>query len=122
MSECGNPATFVHQIQGSGTAFDPAFGGTRSIEGIVTDVVTNADVNGMHVQEEPSDADADDATSEGIFVPVSAASAPVVGQTARVTGTVAESFGMTILANPTRIEDCGTATETIQARMFSGVE
>ncbi len=61
---CGDPATAIHDIQGTGTTFDPAFGGPRVIEG----VVTSAMLGGVWVQEEADDVDSDEATSEGIFV------------------------------------------------------
>lgn len=89
---CGDPATLIHQIQGSGATFDPAFGGSRVVEGVVSAVKPG--LNGFYVQEEADDADADAATSEGIFVFLgsSGVTAPAVGSTVRVQGTVAE-FG-----------------------------
>ncbi len=113
-SECGLPATLIHQIQGSGAAFDPTYGGQQSVEGIVTDIVVAGNDPAMHVQEEAADSDGDAATSDGIVVLLGGQEAPAIGQTARVTGTVAESFGMTVLASPTRIEDCGTAETAIE--------
>lgn len=109
---CGDPATFIHQIQGSGPTFDPAFGGTRSVEGVVT--ATMRGLNGYYVQEETTDEDANPVTSEGIFVFVGAANPiPVeVGQLVRVTGTVAEFAGnnssQTQLTNSTA-DVCPTA-------------
>ena len=59
----------IHDIQGSGSAFNPAFGGNQSIEGIVTrKFAGSTKLNGFFVQEEDTDADADPLTSEGIFV------------------------------------------------------
>lgn len=101
--ECGDPATLIHQIQGSGTTFDPAYGGARVVEGVVSAVKPG--LGGFYVQEEAADADADPATSEGIFVFLGGSgTAPGVGQTVRVAGTVAE-FGsngsVTQLTDPT---------------------
>lgn len=66
----GNPpvvATKIHEIQGSGNT--AALTGPLTIEGIVTRTFTGSTgLNGFYVQEEDADADADPATSEGIFV------------------------------------------------------
>ncbi|GAB2696828.1 ExeM/NucH family extracellular endonuclease [Thalassiella azotivora] len=87
--ECGDPATLIHQIQGSGATFDPAFGGTRSVEGVVT--AAKPGLSGFYVQEEDDDADADATTSEGIFVFGSdLLDGLEPGQVVRVTGTVGE--------------------------------
>jgi predicted extracellular nuclease len=94
---CGDPATFIHAVQGSGTT-SPITGSTVSIEGIVTaDYQGAGQFGGYFVQEEDADADADPATSEGIFV--FNTSFPVnVGDKVRVRGTVTEflSSGQTL--------------------------
>jgi uncharacterized protein len=106
-SDCDAPATAcIHEIQGSGDAFDPVFGGVQTIQGVVTDVL----LGGMHVQEEAADSDADPATSDGIFVFLGGQAAPSIGSTALVTGTVGERFGMTQISNVTRVEDQGPST------------
>ncbi|RYU12450.1 ExeM/NucH family extracellular endonuclease [Nocardioides iriomotensis] len=105
---CADPATAIHDIQGAGAAFDPAFGGTRTVEG----VVTAAMLGGYFVQEEPSDVDADPQTSEGIFVFQSGA-APAVGNVVRVTGTVTEFDGKTQLGSVSARLDCGASTATV---------
>ena len=84
--------TKIHDIQGSGTTFNTAFGGTRTIEGIVVGAFQGSTrLNGFYVQEEDADADADAATSEGIFVfdPTGLFSG-TVGSKVRITGTVGE--------------------------------
>jgi predicted extracellular nuclease len=95
---CGDPATFIHDIQGSGLT-SPMNGATNVvIEGIVVgDYQGAGQFSGYHVQEEDVDADANPATSEGIFVfntsfPVS------VGDKVRVRGNVFEftSSGITL--------------------------
>jgi predicted extracellular nuclease len=90
---CGDPGTtFIHDIQGSGST-SPMVGATNVvIEGIVVgDYQGAGQFSGFFVQEEDADADADPATSEGIFV--FNTSFPVnVGDKVRVKGTVTE-FG-----------------------------
>jgi uncharacterized protein len=62
-----SPITKIHDIQGTGSTF--ALGGTRTIEGIVTRAFQGTTkLNGFYVEEENADWDADNATSEGIFV------------------------------------------------------
>lgn len=110
---CGDPATFVHDIQGSGAA-SPLVGQTVSIEGVVVgdfqdDVGTNGDLNGFFVQEEEADADADPATSEGIFV--FQGSDPeidvAIGDVVRVTGSVSEFNDSTQITSFTGVLACG---------------
>lgn len=95
IGSCGDPATFIHEIQGSGL-LSPLVGTTVVIEGIVVgDFQNNAqpdsgDLNGFYVQEEDSDADGDPATSEGIFVFAPGADDVSVGDQVRVLGNVTE--------------------------------
>ncbi len=78
--------TRIHDIQGTGMM---AVAGNYTAEAIVTGVYPSLSPAGFYIQEEDADADADPATSEGIFV-VSAA--PVaIGDRVRVTGTVQEN-------------------------------
>jgi predicted extracellular nuclease len=84
--------TKIHQIQGSGSAFNPDFGGIRTIEGIVVAAFPGGTgLSGFFVQEEDADADDNPTTSEGIFVfdPTGRFSGNV-GDKVRVTGTVSE--------------------------------
>jgi predicted extracellular nuclease len=65
---CGDPATLIHDVQGNGLA-SPLVGNVVTIEGVVVgDFQASAEFRGFFVQEEDADADADPATSEGIFV------------------------------------------------------
>ena len=67
---CGDPATPIHDIQGSGTT-SPLAGMTNVvIEGVVVGDYqdTTTQFSGFHLQEEDADTDANPATSEGIFV------------------------------------------------------
>ena len=105
---CGAPATLVHQIQGRGDSFDPAYGGSQTVEGVVTASM----LSGVFVQEEAGDADDDPQTSEGIFVFLSGQAAPTVGSVVRATGTVTEFGGTsakTELTDLTALQDCGPA-------------
>jgi uncharacterized protein len=87
---CGNPATFVHDVQGNGLT-SPINGATNvEIEGIVVgDYQGAGQFSGFFVQEEDSDVDADPATSEGIFV-FNTSFAVNAGDKVRVRGNVFE--------------------------------
>lgn len=94
--------TPIHDIQGSGD-LSPFDGQIVTTEGIVTARRFN---NGFFVQAPDAEADADQATSEGIFVFTSSAppAAAAVGNRVRVTGTVQEFAPATDLASPTETE------------------
>ncbi len=105
---CGDPATFIYNIQGSG-ANSPDDGVIRTIEGIVVgDFQGATGLNGFNVQEESGDGNP--ATSDGIFVFASSAPDVSVGQIVRVTGTVDEFNGLTELTSVTQTTICGTGT------------
>ncbi|MFN2197635.1 MAG: ExeM/NucH family extracellular endonuclease, partial [Anaerolineales bacterium] len=99
---CGDPATFIHDVQGNGLA-SPLVGTEVAIEGIVVGDFQNngepdnGDLNGFHVQEENADADADPLTSEGIFVYAPGGMDVSVGDHVRVRGSVSEYFNLTEL-------------------------
>ncbi|MCA9968904.1 MAG: ExeM/NucH family extracellular endonuclease [Anaerolineales bacterium] len=67
---CGDPATLISAVQGSGSL--SPLNGTPDVivEGVVVADLQNTvtELSGFYVQEEDADADADAATSEGIFV------------------------------------------------------
>ncbi|MGH8881807.1 MAG: hypothetical protein ACRD0P_31410, partial [Stackebrandtia sp.] len=103
----------MHRIQGSGPAFDPAYGGTQTVEGIVTAAM----LGGVFLEEEPLDTDTDPRTSEGVFVFLAGRAAPAVGSVVRATGTVTEFGGSspkTELADVTELVDCGGWGGTVQ--------
>ncbi|EFK96427.1 extracellular nuclease, partial [sediment metagenome] len=110
---CGDPVVYIHQIQGSGAVFDPAFGGVQSVEAVVTAIAPG--LGGLYIQEEPVDADADPMTSEGLFVYLGEAPDPslAVGDLVRVTGTVTEyvtsggASSQTELAGSPIVTACG---------------
>lgn len=97
ITPCGDPATLIHAIQGS-TNTSPLVGTSQTIEGLVTgDFQGASQLRGFFVQEETAQADADPATSEGIFV---ASTLPVIpGDLVRVAGVVAENYGLTQLGS-----------------------
>ena len=96
---CGEPATLIHAIQGSGAT--AALTGSRTIEGVVTfDSQATGQFDGYFVQEEVADQDSDPLTSEGIFV----FSGTGVDTSAPAKSSVfaappARSFGMTQLSS-----------------------
>jgi predicted extracellular nuclease len=107
---CGDPATFIHDIQGAGLA-SVDVGNIREIEGVVVgDFQGSAALNGFFVQEEDAEADADPLTSEGIFVfdPVNAVALDT-GDVVRVRGAVAEFSGLTQINNVAAVIYCNIA-------------
>ncbi|MFC5380774.1 ExeM/NucH family extracellular endonuclease [Aquipuribacter nitratireducens] len=89
--------SLVSEVQGSG-ATSPLAGQEVEVEAVVTSFITSRDVlDGFFVQEEDADADADPATSEGVYV-FCRAECPAdlaAGDLVRVVGTVGEFFGNT---------------------------
>ncbi len=86
----------ISEIQGSGDA------STLEGENVnVTAVVTHVVSSGYYLQEEDGDADADDSTSEGIFVFSSNVADVQVGDLVSVTGEVDEYFESTQITNVT---------------------
>ena len=86
----------IHDVQGSGAA-TPIPGASASVEGVVTASFQGSNqLQGFYLQEEDVDADADPATSEGIFVFCSTCPTQVLeGQRVRATGLVSEFANMT---------------------------
>ncbi len=94
LGACGDPATLISIIQGSGMA-SPEVGNTHVIEGVVVgDFQTG--LGGFFVQEEDVEQDGDPATSEGIFVFGSSIDVSE-GEVVRVIGPVSEFFDHTQL-------------------------
>ncbi len=113
---CGDPATLIHDIQGSGLS-SPDVGSVREIEGIVTgDFEGPTELSGFFMQEEGNDHDGDSTTSEGIFVFNAGVDSVDTGDTVRVRGTVAEYFGLTEINNVESVTSCPpTGTTTPEA-------
>ena len=95
--------TFIHDIQGSGSAVVGP--GPFTVEAIVVgDYQTqgSGQLRGFFIQEEDADADANPATSEGIFVFCTTCPVSVnVGDKVRVTGGATEFFDMSQLTAST---------------------
>ncbi len=86
----------IHDVQGNGAA-TPIPGATVTVEGVVIANFQGIDrLSGFFLQEENADADADPATSEGIFIFCNSCPTAVAeGQLVRATGVVSEFFNMT---------------------------
>ncbi|HYU32438.1 MAG TPA: ExeM/NucH family extracellular endonuclease [Thermoanaerobaculia bacterium] len=85
----------IHDVQGNGAA-TPIPGVTVTVEGIVTADFQGTNIQGFFLQEEDTDADADPATSEGIFIFCSSCPTPVAeGQRVQATGSVSEFNNLT---------------------------
>ncbi len=91
-SVCGEPYTRIHAVQGGGLT-SPLTGQAHTLEGVVTMVRSNSgQLGGFFLQSLAGDVDADERTSEGVFVftgtnpPYSLAQ----GDHIRVSGTVTE--------------------------------
>jgi predicted extracellular nuclease len=104
---CGDPATLIHDIQGSGLASGDV-GSIREIEAVVVATFQSPDqIGGYFVQEEDTDADADPLTSEGLRV-FDTANTPSVGDVVRIRGSVTEFFDLTELNNVVGFAVCGS--------------
>ncbi len=101
-------ATPIHSVQGSGTQ-SPLAGASVTIEGIVTaDFQGPNQLKGFYVQAPDAEADADPATSEGMFIYTNLAPyAVALGDRVRVTATVIE-FG----TSPNTLTEMVTPTIT----------
>jgi hypothetical protein len=123
---CGDPATAIHDVQGD-AATSPVSGTTVVVEGVVVgdfqnnDQPDDGDLNGFHLQEEDTDADADAATSEGMFIFAPGADDVAVGDLVRLQGGVTEfetsggASSMTQVTGLSDLEICGTAALPIPA-------
>ncbi|MET1255222.1 ExeM/NucH family extracellular endonuclease [Aliikangiella maris] len=108
-SQCGDDATYIHQIQGAGEV-TPMSGEEVTIEGIVVGDFNGSNaLNGFFIQEEASDYDNDELTSEGMFVYYPNGEVTVQdGDQVRITGRVGEYRDMTQLSNVTNLKVCAT--------------
>jgi uncharacterized protein len=95
----------ISQIQGSGSA-SARVGETVAVTAAVTYITTD----GFYLQEEDADADADALTSEGIFVFTGGGIAVALGSIVSLTGTVAESFGLTQITGATDVVTLSTGS------------
>ncbi len=108
---CGLDAVAIHAVQGR-DAESALAGSSVSIEGVVVGRFLGSagdSLQGVFVQEEDVDGDGDPATSEGIFVYEGSsglATGLAVGDRVRVTGTVRERAGRTVLESLASVELC----------------
>jgi len=103
---CGDPATLISEVQGSGAA-SPLAGQIVDVEAVVTAVFQGAGtLGGIFLQEEDVDADADPMTSEGLFA--FTASPAAVGDLVRVRGTATEFFDLTELSPVSDLSVCSS--------------
>lgn len=109
-SACGDPATLISAIQGTGSA-SPLEGTAVSVEAVVVgDFQGNDELRGFFLQEEDTDQDGDPLSSEGVFVFESSGIDVSIGDVVRVAGTVTEYFDLTEINNVSAIEICSTGT------------
>ena len=96
---CGEAFTPTHDIQGSGSGTPIAQPNTTTTEGIVVgDFEGSAANSGFFIQAPDADADANPATSEGLFVFTGANNNNInAGDRVRVTGNARERSGQTAL-------------------------
>ena len=114
---CGDPATFIHEVQGSGEQTGLS-GDQVTIEGVVVGDFQdrNREFGGFYIQEEAADADDDPTTSEGVFVDSLLKPLDVsVGDVVRLTGVafeVADSGGyLTTVRRLKALEVCSSGAE-----------
>lgn len=104
---CGEPATPIFAIQGSGMA-SPLVGEVVQVEAVVTQTLPG--LRGYNIQAPAAEQDSDPASSEGVFVYVNTADISVTaGQRVRLLATVAEFNGHTQLTNVSASLDCGAS-------------
>ncbi|MEW5249388.1 ExeM/NucH family extracellular endonuclease [Microbulbifer discodermiae] len=117
LGDCGDAATPISQVQGSGPA-SPLRGERHEVEAVVVgdfqDPVTG--LAGFFLQEEDFDRDGLDTTSEGLFVYDNAFGVEVqLGDLVRVGGTVDEFYGFTELRQVDGINVCGSGYQVAAA-------
>lgn len=106
------PFVEIHTIQGAGASSAYA-GQSVTTEGIVTAQRFN---NGFFIQQPDAQADADPATSEGLFVFTgSIPAAAAVGNFVTVVGTVAEFIPASDPNSPPQTEISGSVSVTLQS-------
>lgn len=105
---CGQPATAIARIQGSGDA-SPLAGRWVTVEGIVTlDSRTNDGFHGVYLQQADTQTDDNPQTSEALFVYTRSA-VGAAGHRLRVSGQVQEYHGLTELTHTRDLTDCGAS-------------
>lgn len=105
--------TRIHDVQGA-EGYSPLTSAVVTVQGVVAADFQGAApaLGGFFLQEKDADADADPATSEGIWIADQGNLLAIdvsVGDVVQVTGTVSESSGLTQLNNLSAITTLGTA-------------
>ena len=113
-TQCGDPATLISSIQGTGDV-SPLEGEVHTLEALVTGAFQSQQtgLKGFFLQEETDDQDGNPASSEGVFVFDNGFGVNVsVGQTVRVTGQVEEFRGETEIAQVNNVHLCDAPLQT----------
>jgi len=109
-SACGEPATAISDVQGSGTSSALA-GQTVTVEGILTqDSRSRGGFGGFYLQQADHQTDNNPATSEALFVYTNRKTG-TPGSVLRVSGEVREFHGLTELVAVRSIQRCGKAQQ-----------
>jgi predicted extracellular nuclease len=115
---CGDDTeTLIHDVQGTGLA-SPVAGTSQVVEGVVVGDFqdTTTELGGFFIQEEDTDADADPATSEGLFIADNGFGVDVaVGDIVRTKGNVSEAGTLTQLSGISDVEICTTQSGVASA-------
>ena len=110
LGQCGDDATFISQVQGAGYV-TPFNSQDVIIEGVVSAVFPA--LNGFYIQEEAADYDANDNTSEGVFVYTGTSDMAVSeGRVVRLSGSAGEFNDVTQVSLDSEVLDCGAGSVT----------
>lgn len=113
---CGEEATFISAVQGSGSS-TPLAGQTVVVEGVITYLAP--DLAGFYMQEETADEDGDPATSEGLFVFTDDSDFGLAqGDVVRVLGAAGE-FGNKTQITASEATSCGTGSNLVSMQSFT---
>ena len=108
LGQCGEDATLISQVQGPGYV-TPFNSQDVIIEGVVSAVFPA--LNGFYIQEEASDYDADNNTSEGVFIYTDASDMTVTeGRVVRLAGSAGEFNDVTQVSLDSEVLDCGAGS------------
>ncbi len=115
---CGEAATSIHDIQGSGDA-SPLVGQVVVAEGVVVADFQGYDgLRGFFLQEEITDEDGDTTTSEGIFVYDGSFGVDVAyGDVVRVQAAVSEYYNLTELSGVSNLSICDAGYEPVPTEL-----
>jgi predicted extracellular nuclease len=111
---CGEAATMIWEVQGSGAA-SPLVGQSHFVEGVVVgDFQGLGQLGGYFLLEEDAQADGELDTSDGIFIFDTGLDVSV-DEVVRVQGTVTEFFGLTEINNVSQAAVCSTGATVTEA-------